>query len=481
MEWKGLPMGCAAEVLSLEKRRATKQREALRQQLHEGFECWLDALESQLPEPAPTLAQVRERVWALRQRLTAGVAQTILAHTHQNAQHRQHLRCATCDRRFGACPKVPRTVETLVGAIELERPYGYCRSCRLGRYPLDEVLGLRAGRMQRDVQQAAADLATEVPYETASTLLGRLCGITGSSERMHTLTNQAAAGLKVLDVAPSRDEMAQRVDQVATGHFRRPVLVLGIDGAYVPSRPESARGRRPGQARYRARRARWRHEWREAKGFRFYLLDGERIVQVLSWHQVQNAQELGEALKQIKEAGLLPEEAVRLCVVCDGAEWIGKHVQAVFPNARQVLDYSHCSEYLHKVAKAQYGQTLQAREWVEATLTRLYMGQVGTVLGALRRMQPTSEEARKAMDNCWVYLGEHRGRTQYRTLRRGGYPLGSGGMESANKCICHVRLKRSGAWWYETSSNQMLALRCAKYNGTFNRVFERHRQRLGKA
>ena len=47
--------------------------------------------------------------------------------------------------------------------------------------------------------------------------------------------------------------------------------------------------------------------------------------------------------------------------------------------------------------------------------------------------------------------------------------MGSGGIESANKFICHVRLKRSGAWWYERTSNQMLALRCAKYNGTFER------------
>ena len=27
------------------------------------------------------------------------------------------------------------------------------------------------------------------------------------------------------------------------------------------------------------------------------------------------------------------------------------------------------------------------------------------------------------------------------------------------------RLKRSGAWWYEGNSTQMLALRCAKYHG----------------
>jgi hypothetical protein len=254
------------------------------------------------------------------------------------------------------------------------------------------------------------------------------------------------------------------------------VLVLGIDGAYVPSRPESARGRRSGQARYRARRAQWRHAWYEAKGFRFYLLDDDRIVHVLSWHQVQSEDDVGRALKPIKDAGLIPEDTVRLCVIGDGAEWIWKHVQALFPGACQVLDYYHCSEYLHRVAYAQYGPTLQALEWVEATLTRLYQGQVGAVLGGLRRMQPTSGEALKAIDNCWIHLNAHRGRTHYGKFRRGGYALGSGGIESSNKFICHVRLKRSGAWWYETSSNQMLALRCAKYNGTFDKVFARYQQ-----
>jgi hypothetical protein len=48
------------------------------------------------------------------------------------------------------------------------------------------------------------------------------------------------------------------------------------------------------------------------------LLDGARIVHVLSWHQIQSESELGEALRQIKEAGLIPEETVRLWVICDG-------------------------------------------------------------------------------------------------------------------------------------------------------------------
>ena len=69
---------------------------------------------------------------------------------------------------------VPRCVETMVGTIALERPYFYCRVCRAGTYPLDAALDVSAGRIQRDVQQAAVDLATEVPDGTrASTLLNR--------------------------------------------------------------------------------------------------------------------------------------------------------------------------------------------------------------------------------------------------------------------------------------------------------------------
>jgi hypothetical protein len=346
-----------AEVISLPEVRARKQWDALRQQLHERFDQWLEKVEAQLPASAPTLAQVSETIWALRQQLTGGIAQTIIEQTPQEEQRRKSLPCATCAPLLRARPVVSRTVETLSGAIEVQRPYFYCPHCHQGRYPRDEVLDVRAGRIQRDVQQAAADLATALPYDTAATLCGHLSGLAVSRERMHTLTNQAAEGLRVLDVAPTRDEMDQRVAPVAAGRGRRPVLVLGIDGAYVPSRPERARGRRPGQARHRARRAQWRHEWREAKGFRFYLLDGERIVHVLSWHQVGQEEDMGEALPQVKDAGVMPAETVRLCVVGDGAEWIWKHVQTLFPHARQVLDSYHCAEYIHKVAKAQYGDS----------------------------------------------------------------------------------------------------------------------------
>jgi hypothetical protein len=328
----------AAEVIAFEKVRARKQWSTLRQQLHERFDQWLDTLETQWHEPPSTLPEVTATVWALRQQLTGGITETIMAHVHRSERDRHQAPCPQCQRVLRVRDRVCRTVETMVGAIQLERPYFYCRACREGVYPFDNALGLVAGCKQLDMQQAAAQVVTEVPYDTAQALFGALTGLHFGSERMHTMTNQVAEGLTVVDVAPSRREIERRIASLSAGRFRRPVLVLGIDGAYVPTRPASAREAQEGRRHTRAQRAHWRGQWRDAKGLRFYLLDGERIVHVLSWHQVQNEEQLGEVLKQIKKAGVIPEEQVRLCVVCDGAEWIWKHVQALFPQARQVLD-----------------------------------------------------------------------------------------------------------------------------------------------
>jgi hypothetical protein len=95
-------------------------------------------------------------------------------------------------------------------------------------------------------------------------------------------------------------ELTREVAAVAMGQPWRPILVLAIDGAGVPARSEMA------------------------KGFGFYLLADNRIVQVLSWHQVQTDEEAAAALRQLKAAGLIPEEEVRLGVIADGARWIWK-------------------------------------------------------------------------------------------------------------------------------------------------------------
>jgi hypothetical protein len=329
------------------------------------------------------------------------------------------------------------------------------------------------------VQQAAVQLTKEIPDETACELFEELTGWPLSAHAAHDVTQAVAAGVTVLDVAPSQAEILATIAAVAAGQPWRPILALAIDGAEVPTRPETANGRRPGRKQARAKRARWTGAWREANGCRFYLLADDRIVQVLSWHQVHTDDEAADALRQVKAAGLLPEEGVRLGVMADGARWIWKQAHALVPAAVEMLDSYHGSAHLHQVAGLQYGAHPERQQaWYEAALARRFWGEVPGVLWGLQRMKPSDAHAAEEIDRLIRYLQRHQARLDYRCARKGGYPMGSGGMESANTCICHVRLKRSGAWWYVTNANQMLALRCAQYHGPCDRVFDCYQPRL---
>jgi hypothetical protein len=469
----------SAAILSLEEFRDARRRTAVRQRLHDRFDAWLNQLEAHMEGRPLILEELTQAVFALRQELTQAVTEGLVEHAHHATLEQRTVVCPQCGQTLSARGFQERTVETLVGAIRLRRPYFYCLPCQQGATPLDEALQLTAHRKQPDVQKAAVQLTKEVPYETACELFEQLTGLPLSAHTAHAVTQGVAEGLTVLDVAPSREDILAKITAIAEGQPWRPILVLAIDGAEVPTRPETAKGRRPGRKKARAKRARWTGEWREAKGFRFYLLADERIVQVLSWHQVQTDEDAAEALRQVKAAGLIPAEEVRLCVIADGARWIWKQAQALFPSAVEILDYYHCSERLHKVAALQYGaQPERQREWCEAALARLFYGEVHGVIWGLQRMKPVDAPTADEIAKLVRYLQRHQERLDYRFVRKGGYPMGSGGIESANKFICHVRLKRSGAWWYVTNANQMLALRCAKYNGTFDRIFTRYRQRL---
>ena len=169
-------------------------------------------------------------------------------------------------------------MHTLVGEVSLARPYFYCPQCQQGFTPLDDALQLSERRTQWDLQQAAARLAAEVPFATAQELFAQLTGLALSDHTIHEVTGELSDELGVLEVSPTAADMAHRVAEMAAGKPWRPILVLGIDGADVLTRPEQAKGSVTGRQRTRAKRARWRGQWRDATGFRFSLLDGDRIV-----------------------------------------------------------------------------------------------------------------------------------------------------------------------------------------------------------
>ena len=129
---------------------------------------------------------------------------------------------------------------------------------------------------------------------------------------------------------------------------------------------------------------------------------------------------------------------VRRSVIGDGAPWIWNKPLEIFPNAKQVLDFYHCSEYLHAAATAQYGKnTAQARVWVEATFTRLFHNNIEDVIPGMKIMRAVSPDAEEKIRSAINYLSKRKHQVNYGSAKRAGYHIGSGAIESANKFISH--------------------------------------------
>lgn len=427
----------SAAMRSREACRDTPRHVEMRQRRHDRFAHGLDRLEARVQEPQPTLEELTQAVFALRQELTQGATEGLVEQTHRATLEQHTAVCPPCGHTRSARGSAERTVETWVGAMRLQRPYFYCARGQRGSVPLDAVLGLTGRRKPSDVQTAAVQLTQEMPDETACELVEEWTGLSLSAHPAHEVTQESAEGLTVLAVAPSQEEIAATIAAVAARQKWRPMLVLARDGTAVPTRPETAKGGRSGRKKSRAKRPRWTGAGREAKGCRGSLSADERIVQVLSWPQVQTDVEVAEALRQVKTAGLIPEAQIRLWVLADGAPWLWKQVQALCPVAVEMLDYSHGCEHLHTVAVLQYGDHPERpQEWCEAAGARLFWGEAHGVIWGLQRMQPTEAQAAEEITPLSGYLKRHEGRLDDQFARKGSYPMGSGGIESANTCIC---------------------------------------------
>ena len=150
--------------------------------------------------------------------------------------------------------------------------------------PLDKVLEISRKKHQFDVQKKSTKTTAEVPFSCGSELFADLTGQPLSDHFMHDTFEKVGAYACLEDVIPSKEEIAERCQEVNEDSWR-PVLVVASDGAHVPTRAKANAMKKEAKGR-----------WQEAKGFRIYLLGKDRIVHVASWHQIQNEEQFGKDL-----------------------------------------------------------------------------------------------------------------------------------------------------------------------------------------
>jgi len=436
---------------------------ALQEKVGAAVQEWLEQFRPMVERgEQPTLQQLSAQFTKTRGELLGGCLKAVVEELYRPFFNETTTSCPLCDHTLHRKRVDAKECSTMQGKLDLGRPYFHCPPCGWGGHPLDVALGLARERHQYDVQENVIRLSADLPYEPMAEHFERLTGVAVGAHCAHATLNEVAKSAVLEEVVPSAEEIQKRIQEAREHSDSLPVLVIAVDGAHTPIRPAGKRTDRRGPG-----------EWKETKGIRIYLsTDDDRIVHLASWHRTGDKKEFAWDLKRI--ARRLPKTDLPTVAVGDGAPWIWKLVTKLFPGARQVLDYYHCAEHIHAAAKAQHDDEQKAEEWAEATLARLHLGRVGPIIAGLKRMHPRTAEAKQEITKLIAYLEKNRLRLVYSDCDAEGLPKGSGAIESANKFIHHVRLKRSGAWWLKPSANHMLAIRCAIYNGTFDRVFACH-------
>jgi len=167
-------------------------------------------------------------------------------------------------------------------------------------------------------------------------------------------------------------------------------------------------------------------------------------------------------------------EAPRQAEIGDGAPWIWKIAQELFPRAIQIVDHFHAKEHLSDLAKAIYGaDSEEAKLWAHWRQEELEAGRSPDLLRAVRRHTDRSDEATK----CFQYLHRDRERMRYWQFEADGLCTSSGVVEAGCKGVIGARLKQSGMRWTLPGANAIIALRCSKLSGRFQDFWERRSER----
>ena len=267
---------------------------------HDALDAWLDQLEQDTPAP-PTLLEISERFMTTRQQLLGACLETVIRQ-HYAADLAQTEAVCPCGRRLFRRRLDAKEISTLHGRVTLHRPYFYCDPCGMGFHPLDAKLGLSPKHHQYDVQEQTTRVGAELPFTLSEEQFERLTGVAASPHFIHETLNAVGEAATLERVIPDAVEIGRRIVAAQGESRRRPVLVVACDGAHAPTWPPGGRKTKRGPG-----------TWREAKGFRIYLLGkDQRVIHVASWHQIGTKRSARWPLGVV--AARIPRDRVRIAL-----------------------------------------------------------------------------------------------------------------------------------------------------------------------
>jgi hypothetical protein len=357
----------------------------------------------------------------------------------------------------------PKTVESLIGAVALERAYYHCRHCGHGAVPWDEILGLdRTASTPGLCEVVCIAGAVDSFAEASEVVLRKMAGVRISestvqraSEAVGQDIGRRLAGGETFGAARDWD-WHKDAEGKTCAYVSLDLTGLGMQGEGACA----AAGRMTAVGMIYNRAPEDSERWADPPGraprFQARYVAGLEGQAALA----------GPLRKQAAQVGM--DRADRWIALCDAGSGLEDLLEVNFPRVEAViLDFYHAAEHLGDLGRALYPTDEAAREgWYERWCHRLKHEGGGAVLEALRGLEPDGRESvRRVHGEVVGYFENQVHRMDYPTYVSKGWAIGSRPVESACKTVIGKRMKGGGMRWGEAGADEMSHLRALFASG----------------
>jgi hypothetical protein len=151
-------------------------------------------------------------------------------------------------------------------------------------------------------------------------------------------------------------------------------------------------------------------------------------------------------------------------MISDGAAWIHKMWDELFPDAVQILDLFHVKENIYSFGKLLFkGDASKYKPWAEDIIALVDAGKTEEALGKLKPYE--KKKFNVPVVNPYHYIKTNQERMNYPLYRSLGYMVGSGPIESGTKSVVQRRCKQPGMRWNVPTAQHVLSLRAKMESG----------------
>jgi len=367
---------------------------------------------------------------------------------------------------------------TVLGPVQLRRPYYLCADCSTGQYPADAELGVTGLESSPGVRRMQAVVGSEMPFVPGCEPMKLLAGLDVTAKAIERAAE--AIGTQIAQRDQQEIGRAKQLVLPVVSKQNIPKMYVLIDGVQVPVVAAETEGR---TGRVEGKRARTR-ECKLGCVFTQTTVDKEgwpiRDPDSTTYvGAIETAEEFG--FRIYTEAWRRGWEWATIRVVLgDGAVWIWNLADAHFPGAIQIVDLYHARQHLWEIGALLHPQDPAAKKlWMIPMKDLLDVGDIETLVIHLRETAATHADTHPDLTAEILkeaeYFTTNAQRMRYPEFRAKGLFVGSGVVEAGCKSVIGSRLKRSGMFWTVRGANAIIALRCCRFNGRFEEYWEQPR------